>query len=123
VWKDYHRYLPFLDTIYEDATSGTLVPAASTVRPMIASGMLRLYPNIVIFICFSTKAVYLELVQDLSTNAFLNVLRRLILTRGKPARIWSDNATNFVGARDELKDLKHLFLNTSHFEASGDVNI
>jgi len=69
---------------------------------------------ICIFICFSTKAVHLELVQDLSISAFLNALRRFILTRGKPAPIWSDNATNFVCARNEVKDLKRLFLNTSH---------
>ncbi|XP_041631498.2 uncharacterized protein [Drosophila kikkawai] len=67
-----------------------------------------------IFICFSTKAVHLELVQDLSTSAFLSALRRFILIRGKPARIWSDNATNFVGAKNELADLKRLFLNASH---------
>ncbi|XP_041633483.1 uncharacterized protein [Drosophila kikkawai] len=67
-----------------------------------------------IFICFSTKAVHLELVQDLSTSAFLSALRRFILIRGKPARIWSDNATNFVGAKNELAELKRLFLNASH---------
>lgn len=42
---------------------------------------------ICIFIYFSTKAVHLELVQDLYTSVrvFLNALRRFILTRGKHA--------------------------------------
>ncbi|KAH8421544.1 hypothetical protein KR009_008574, partial [Drosophila setifemur] len=63
---------------------------------------------ICVFICFATKAVHLDLVQDLSTSAFLSALRRFILTRGKPVRIWSDNATNFVGAKSEIAELKRL---------------
>ncbi|XP_033241627.1 uncharacterized protein [Drosophila pseudoobscura] len=70
-----------------------------------------------IFICFSTKAVHIELVKDLTTSAFLSALRRFICTRGRPIRIWSDNATNFVGARNELAELKSLFLSDSHQEA------
>ncbi|XP_044317752.1 uncharacterized protein LOC123038125 [Drosophila rhopaloa] len=70
-----------------------------------------------VFICFATKAIHLELVQDLSTQAFLGALKRFILTRGKPARIWSDNATNFVGAKNELAELKNLFLTGPHIRA------
>ncbi|XP_044315228.1 uncharacterized protein LOC123037635 [Drosophila rhopaloa] len=70
-----------------------------------------------VFICFATKAIHLELVQDLSTPAFLRALKRFILTRGKPARIWSDNATNFVGAKNELAELKNLFLSGPHIRA------
>ncbi|KAH8404957.1 hypothetical protein KR222_010205, partial [Zaprionus bogoriensis] len=67
---------------------------------------------ICVFICFATKAVHLELAQDLSTPTFLSALKRFILTRGKPMRIWSDNATNFVGAKSELSELKRLFLSS-----------
>lgn len=67
-----------------------------------------------IFVCFATKAVHMELVKDLSTQAFLSALRRFICTRGRPSRIWSDNATNFVGAKNELAELKALFLSDSH---------
>ncbi|XP_043064382.1 uncharacterized protein LOC122320284 [Drosophila ficusphila] len=70
-----------------------------------------------VFICFATKAIHLELVQDLSTQAFLGALKRFILTRGKPVRIWSDNATNFVGAKNELAELKNLFLSSPHIRA------
>lgn len=31
-----------------------------------------------VFVCFSTKALHLEIVNDLSTNAFLNTLKRFI---------------------------------------------
>ena len=72
---------------------------------------------IAIFICFSTKASHLELVQDLSTAAFLAALRRFVAIRGKPKTIWSDNATNFVGAKNELRELKNLFMSQSHQKA------
>ncbi|GFT08887.1 uncharacterized protein TNCV_4104061 [Trichonephila clavipes] len=43
----------------------------------------------------STKATHLEVVSDLTTEAFLACLRRFIARRSKPSVIWSDNATNF----------------------------
>lgn len=55
-----------------------------------------------LFVCFCTKAVHLEIVSDLSTNAFISCLRRFISRRGKPSQIFCDNATNFVGANNEL---------------------
>ncbi|XP_052855156.1 uncharacterized protein LOC128263919 [Drosophila gunungcola] len=50
---------------------------------------------IAVFVCFSTKAAYLEVVQDLTTDSFIAAL--------------SDNAKNFVGAKRELAELKELF--------------
>ncbi|XP_054746323.1 uncharacterized protein LOC129250750 [Anastrepha obliqua] len=67
-----------------------------------------------VFICFATKAVWMELVRDLSTGAFLEALKRFTATRGMPSCIWSDNATNFVGAKNELRDLKRLLLSEEH---------
>ncbi|XP_073995547.1 uncharacterized protein [Rhodnius prolixus] len=55
-----------------------------------------------IFICFSTKAIHLKLVTDLTTQAFLAALYRFIARRGMPSHIWSDNGTNFVGATRRL---------------------
>ncbi|XP_024876689.1 uncharacterized protein LOC112457724, partial [Temnothorax curvispinosus] len=57
-----------------------------------------------VFVCFATKAVHLELVGDLTTDAFIAALKRLISRRGKPERIYSDNATNFVGAQKQIKE-------------------
>lgn len=62
-----------------------------------------------LFVCFSTKAVHLELVSDLSTQGFLNSLRRFISRRGRPSHIHSDNGKNFEGAKNELSELFHRF--------------
>lgn len=60
---------------------------------------------IAIFVCFTTKAIHLELSNDLTSAAFLNVLKRFIARRGRPSHIYSDNGLNFVGAERELKAL------------------
>lgn len=60
---------------------------------------------IALFICMSTKAVHLELVLDLSTDAFLAALHRFVSRRGLPSAIHSDCGTNFVGAAYLLRKL------------------
>lgn len=62
-----------------------------------------------LFVCMSTRACHLELVDDLSTDHFIMALKRFILLRERPQRIYSDNGTNFVVANNELlKCLKQL---------------
>ncbi|XP_065078248.1 uncharacterized protein LOC135701393 [Ochlerotatus camptorhynchus] len=53
---------------------------------------------IVVFVCLSTRAVHLEVANDLSSNTFLGSLKRFISRRGCPIEIRSDNGTNFIGA-------------------------
>jgi len=53
----------------------------------------------------ATKAIHLELVSDLTTENFIMALRRFVCRRGRPAKISSDNGTNFVGAHSELHHL------------------
>ncbi|XP_055527353.1 uncharacterized protein LOC129719974 [Wyeomyia smithii] len=53
---------------------------------------------IVIFVCFTTKAVHIELVSDLSTSASLSALRRFVARRGRIRELHSDNGTVFKGA-------------------------
>lgn len=55
-----------------------------------------------LFICMATKAIHVESVGDLSTQSFLAAFRRFSSHRGKPQSIFTDNATNFVGAKAEL---------------------
>ena len=55
-----------------------------------------------LFTCLTTRAVYLDLAPSLSSEDFLNVLRRLIAAYGTPETIHSGKGTNFVGAEKEL---------------------
>lgn len=69
-----------------------------------------------VMVCFATKAVHLEVVSDLSTAAFIGCLKRFVARRGVPARIFSDNGTNFFGASNQLKELGELFKTKEHME-------
>jgi hypothetical protein len=60
---------------------------------------------IALFVCMATKAVHLEVVSDLTTNAFLLAFRRFVSRRGLCAELYSDNGTTFVGADAELRRL------------------
>ncbi|XP_076248107.1 uncharacterized protein LOC143187782 [Calliopsis andreniformis] len=64
---------------------------------------------VVVFVCFSTKAVHLELVSDLTTEAFLAVLKRFFARRGKSSEIYSDNAKTFIDANRELREIHESF--------------
>lgn len=46
---------------------------------------------------------------DLTSEAFLAALRRFVARRGRPELIFCDNASNFVGARRELRELERMF--------------
>ena len=53
---------------------------------------------ICVFVAMSVKTVHIEVVSDLTTDAFLSCLRCFIARRSKPKTIMSDHGTNFVGA-------------------------
>lgn len=64
-----------------------------------------------LFICLATKALHIEAITELSTDAFLNTLKRFISRRGKPNNIYSDNGTNFIGANTKLQKLYDCLFN------------
>jgi len=87
-------------------------------RPFTATGVdfagpIQLYSGprnqtvtkayIAVFVCFSTRAIHLEAVSNLSAQPLLAALRRFFARRGQSAHIHSDNGTNFHGARAELR--------------------
>ncbi|XP_044171892.1 uncharacterized protein LOC122956294 [Acropora millepora] len=60
---------------------------------------------IALFSCCVTRAVRLELVEDLSTATFRRCLRRFIARNGTPALIVSDNAKTFQATQKALTRL------------------
>uniref|UniRef100_A0A182VSG3 Integrase catalytic domain-containing protein n=1 Tax=Anopheles minimus TaxID=112268 RepID=A0A182VSG3_9DIPT len=69
----------------------------------IVNGRRKEKRYVAVFTCLVTMAVHLEVAYQLSTNSFIMAVRRFVSRRGSPAQIFSDNATNFVGASNELK--------------------
>lgn len=60
---------------------------------------------ICVFVCMSTRAIHLEAVTDLTSQAFIAAFKRFVARRGHCCHLWSDNGTNFVGADKELRDM------------------
>ncbi|GFV82424.1 integrase catalytic domain-containing protein [Trichonephila clavipes] len=52
---------------------------------------------------FLEKAIHIEIVSDLTSDAFIATLKRFFSRRGKCAKLYSDNGKTFVGANKELK--------------------
>ena len=57
--------------------------------------------------------MHIELVSDLTSEAFLAALSRFTDRRGCPSTILSDKSTNFAGANQELRDLQNLLTSKS----------
>lgn len=87
---------------------------------LLKSSRLRKAPlikgYIALFVCMVTKAVHIECVTSLTTEAFLATLNRFISRRGNPTIIFSDNGTNFLGAKNDLKELYDFFKSQSIYD-------
>ena len=57
----------------------------------------------ILFTCFVSRAVHVELTHDYTTDGFLQALRRFTSIRGWPMKIHSDPGSQLVGASNELK--------------------
>ena len=60
-----------------------------------------------LFTCLTTRAVHLEMAYDMSTDGFINVLRRFMSRRGPILHLYSDNGYNFIGAERLLRESLH----------------
>ena len=58
-----------------------------------------------VFVCMAVRAVHLEVVSDLTTDAFLAAFAQFTARRGVCSKIFSDNGTTFKGAASELSRL------------------
>ncbi|XP_053372777.1 uncharacterized protein LOC128546362 [Mercenaria mercenaria] len=56
----------------------------------------------VLFTCLTIRAVHIELIEEMSSSAFINALRRFVAIRGNVTEFRSDRGTKFVGATDDL---------------------
>nr|XP_054596180.1 uncharacterized protein LOC129152216 [Nothobranchius furzeri] len=57
-----------------------------------------------LFTCMCCRAVHIEMLDDLSSEAFINALHVFIAICGNVRQLRSDQGTNFVGAKREFMD-------------------
>ncbi|XP_067950522.1 uncharacterized protein [Watersipora subatra] len=57
----------------------------------------------IVFTCTYTRGIHIELIDNLTTDSFLQALRRFQAIRGQVRTIFCDNGTNFVGGRNQLE--------------------
>lgn len=55
-----------------------------------------------LFTCLTTRAIHIEVLEEMSSSSFINALRRFIAIRGNVKEFRSDRGTNFVGAIEDL---------------------
>lgn len=72
-------------------------------KPIKGRGYNHRKCYIAVFVCFSTKAIHIELVPDYTSDSFIAALKRLVARRGLCSDLYSDCGTNFVGANNQFK--------------------
>lgn len=85
------------------ATSGTDFAGPFTIKLHTLKRLQPIKVYLCVFICFATKAVHLEVVTDLTSDAFIAALTRFISRRGLVNNLHCDCGTNFVGAAAALQ--------------------
>ncbi len=55
--------------------------------------------------CLCSRAIHLEMIDDMTTDSFINALRVFIAIRGNVRQLRCDQGSNFVGARREFGEL------------------
>lgn len=60
---------------------------------------------IVLFTCASSRAVSLDIVEDLTANSFISAFRRFCAKHSTPTTVWTDNALYFKAGEQFLKQL------------------
>lgn len=84
------------------------------IVPYRKRGIRSVKAYICLFVCLATKALHIELVTDLSTANFLQAFKRFISRRGVVTTIYSDNGTNFIGAKTILQELYKLIASSEY---------
>ena len=97
---------PPFSTTGIDYAGPFILKLGHTRKPVLVKAYLA------IFVCFCTKAVHIEVVSDLTTEAFLAALKWFLSRRGLPRDIHTDNGSNFDGAKHDLQELYKFMAST-----------
>ncbi|XP_046808485.1 uncharacterized protein LOC111690866 [Lucilia cuprina] len=92
------------------ANTGVDFAGPFNIKTYVGRGCKVTKGYVLVFVCFSTKAIHLEATSEISTQAFLAAFARFFSRRGCPNTLYSDNGTAFVGACHILDADKTQFL-------------
>ena len=70
-------------------------------------GKQRCKHYLCLFTCLASRAINLEMAYGLDTDSFMRAFDRMCNRRGVLKEMISDNGTNFVGANQELRELRN----------------
>ena len=59
---------------------------------------------VLLYACSLTRAVYLKLMPSLDTQRFMESFKQFIAKKGRPNKVYSDNAKTFVAAAKWLRE-------------------
>ena len=90
-----------LEPDYPFSTSGVDVFGPYAIKLGKSRASTKVYG--LICTCFTSRAVHLEPLEDLSTTAFIRALSRIQARRPAIRRLYSDNGTNLRSANEEFK--------------------
>lgn len=74
-------------------------------KPGLPRSRVRLKGYVGVFVCMKTKETHLEWISDLTSKAFVRGFKRFQAVRNPCRELWSDNASTFVGANKELRQM------------------
>jgi hypothetical protein len=103
-----------LVSVYPFYTTGVDYAGPFNIKSHKGRGSKILKCYISLFVCFATRAIHLEPVTDLTTDAFIATFRRFASRRGYPSHVYSDNGSNFIGAASKLKDLGNFIIKNNN---------
>ncbi len=81
----------------------TAVNATGPFTTKLPKGQARRKWYLLVFTCCAFRCVHLEVMTDLSVEAFLMAFQHFLGRRNRPEILMMDNGTNFVGAARELQ--------------------
>lgn len=109
-----HRACRVIQTSKPFVHTGTDYAGPFKVSLKRGRGMRTTKAYICLFVCMTTRAIHIELAGDLSTASFMGAFKRFISRRGPVSRLYSDNGTNFIGAKRKLSELHEYLCSTNH---------
>ena len=74
----------------------------------------------ILYFCSLTRAVYLELLKDMTTEQFIQSFKRLVARKGKPEKVYTDHGKAFISAAKWVKRLQKSE-DLAHYLAKQDI--